>query len=236
MRTVLHVSRVGFVGGAERVLLTLAAGLPRHGYQMALVCPEGPLVEAAKDRGVAVWTAPLSRMQITHTARHIAGYGPALFSGARDVLAACRASQASLIHVHHPVGGLYARLAAKLCAVPLILHLHDGLPLKALYSLALRHASRSAARVISVSGAAREAFLAAEPNGDCDVIYNGVDWDFLGDFPRPASDLSREGPCIGVFGTLAARKGQDTFSARCRSRRIPSSNRAVLSRRRERGS
>ena len=47
-RRCLMVSRVGFLGGVERIALTLATGLPGLGWKAILACPDGgALAEAA---------------------------------------------------------------------------------------------------------------------------------------------------------------------------------------------
>ena len=43
---VLFVNRVGFLGGSERVLLTMATGIVRLGYVPIIVCPGGGALEA----------------------------------------------------------------------------------------------------------------------------------------------------------------------------------------------
>lgn len=51
--TVLIVNRVGFLGGAERIMLNCAAGVRQHGFRPVLACPlGGNLVAAAGELGI----------------------------------------------------------------------------------------------------------------------------------------------------------------------------------------
>ena len=74
-RRCLMLSRVGFLGGVERIALTLAENLARHGWQAILACPEdGDLAAAARSRGVALAPSPFDRMRITADPRVLARY------------------------------------------------------------------------------------------------------------------------------------------------------------------
>lgn len=211
--TVLHVSRVGFVGGAERVMLTLTAGLGRHGFEPVIACPVGGTLEKAAEAGaVAVDGVPLDRMRFSLDPRVLAAYPRAWRAGSASLMRVARERGARLIHVHHPVGSLYASEAARRLKVPLILHLHDGPPASLPYRMLLRRAARDAALVLCVSRAARSVLETA--GGDLAksrVVPNAVDPVFLQGQVSPASDVTGPGPHIGIFGVVEPRKGQDVF-------------------------
>lgn len=213
-RRVLIVNRVGHLGGVERVILNLASGLPRHGWEPILACPDGgELAEAARAQGLRVAPTPFDRMRITADPRVLLRYPLAWRQGAAAVERICRDEQVSLIHTHHPVGSLYARRAARSLGLPILLHVHESLPARPLYALALRQAARDYSRYIAVSGAGTA--LLASIGADLDrgsIIPNGIEARLLdGPPPAPAAEVTGPGPHIGVFGVIEPRKGQDVF-------------------------
>lgn len=209
-RHVLHLSRVGFIGGAERVLLTLARGLVAT-ERVSLIAPEGELLAAARALGVETLAVDFNRMKARLGPADLLAYPLALHRGRQQVRAYCAAEQVDLIHVHHPVGALYALPAARGLGLPLIVHAHDGPPVKAFYRLALGATTASVARYVCVSDAARATLDLAGIGAERSItIPNGVDWSFL-EPVQAAEAVSGPGPHIGVFAVLEPRKGQDVF-------------------------
>ena len=212
-RRVLVVNRVGYLGGVERIILTLAASLDAFGWQPVLACPDGgPLADAARQQGTAVAPCGFDRMRITPNPIVLARYPWALKQGAADILRQCRAFQPDLIHVHHPVTALYALPAARRLGIPIVLHVHETLPAKRLYALALRAVLPRVASVLCVSKAALDlaAAMGANP-AHARVVHNGVDARFLRDAsvpPPPMVQGAGAGPHVGVFGVLEPRKAQ----------------------------
>ena len=223
---ILHVSRVGYVGGAERVMLTLLEGLQSRHFKPYLACPgEGGLATAAQDRGVAVYPASLSRMRATLNLAALAAYPRAIVDGQRRILEICQRQSIALVHAHHPIGALYCRMAVKRARVPLVLHVHDGLPVAKTYSVALRFAASIADRIVCVSGAAKAAADTSGVTIPADIVANGLDPIFLS-APKqaPPPELGTPGPHIGVFAALEPRKGQHVFvqAAALVARQMPS--------------
>ena len=209
-RHVLHLNRVGFIGGAERVLLTLARGLVET-ERVSLLAPEGELLDAARAIGVEAVPFGFDRLKARLGPQQLIGYPRALWQGTRQVRDYCRRERVDLIHVHHPVGALYARAAARRLGLPLVQHLHDGPPVNPLYRLSLRATASAVAQYVCVSDAAREVLDLAGLDGRKAVtIGNGVDWSFLEPID-PTTAVSGPGPHIGVFAVLEPRKGQDVF-------------------------
>lgn len=209
---VLHISRVGFVGGVERVMLTLASSMSGR-YQPVIVCPGGDALEAeARQCGVEVAPQPINRMRIAANPLAMAHYPVSLLRTSRRIEALCRERQVDVIHAHHPISVLYARRAARSLGVPIIFHFHEAGPGKALYMLALRAAVRAATRIVCVSAAAKTFLEEAGPDPDkVSIVYNGVSQVFLDAADaRPAARLG-EGPHVATFGVLEPRKGQDVF-------------------------
>lgn len=224
---VLLVNRVAHLGGVERVILTLAAGLRRQGYDALLACPgRGDLPDAARDAGVEVLPCDFDRMRITANPLNLLGYPRAWLRGAADVARHCRERRINLLHTHHPVGTLYASRAARRLGLPLVQHVHEVLPARLPYTAALRFAGGACDRFLCVSGAGRALLESAGINPErADVVHNGVDPSFLGlGPPEPAPEVVGAGPHIGVFGVIEPRKGQHVFleTAAQLAERIPS--------------
>ena len=224
-RSVLYINRVGFLGGVERVLVTLAAGMTSRGFRPLIVCPgDGELARAALAEGIEVMPFEFDRMRISANPFVLGRYPRSSWRSARHVIRQAIQNKVSLIHVHHPVGALYALPAARWLKIPLVLHLHDAGPVKPLYALALKLAVRQADQIICVSKAALE--LASLARADPDrlhVISNGVDRRFLEVVHEPTPSVRGAGPHIGVFGVIEPRKGQDVFlrAASLLSKRFP---------------
>ncbi|MDX1541778.1 MAG: glycosyltransferase, partial [Geminicoccaceae bacterium] len=173
----LIVNRVAFTGGVERTILTLIAQLEALGFEPVLAAPpNGDLVDAARARGVEIAPCPFDRMRISADPRVLMRYPGVWRDGARAVERHCRERRIDLIHAHHPVGALYARRAVRRLGVPMILHVHETLPARRLYALAMRAVLPDAALVVCVSSAAAELALAlgASPNLTR-IVPNGVD-------------------------------------------------------------
>jgi glycosyltransferase involved in cell wall biosynthesis len=216
LRRVLIVNRVGHLGGVERVILNLAPQLPAYGYRAIVACPgEGALANAARVAGIEVAPVPFDRMRISADPRVMLRYPLLWHRGAAAVEQICRERQIDLIHVHHPVGSLYARRAARALALPVLFHVHEALPTRLLYALAARRALRDCAGTVCVSsaGTALLRHLGDDLSRNS-VVNNGLAASFLDDAPpAPAAEVTGPGPHIGVFGVIEPRKGQDVFLA-----------------------
>jgi glycosyltransferase involved in cell wall biosynthesis len=225
---VLYVNRVGFLGGVERVLITLAAGVEDFGYKPLLVCPEnGELAAAARAEGIEVSTFWFNRMRITRNPFIVGRYPIDWWRSARFILREATRIDATIIHVHHPVGALYAIPAVRKLQLPMVLHVHEGPPIKPIYALALRVAVRYADAIICVSNSAREVADSVRPNPNkVKVVHNGVDRSFLEKEHTPTPEVSGPGPHIGIFGVIEPRKGQDVFlrAAEKLSKRFPTAH------------
>ncbi len=212
-RRVLVVNRVGYLGGVERIILTLADSLDAFGWHPVLACPDdGPLAQAARAQGTVVAPCGFDRMRITPNPLVLARYPLAMKQGAADILRRCRETKPDLIHVHHPVTALYALPAAWRLRIPIVLHVHETLPAKRLYALALRAVLPRVASVLCVSKAALALATAmgADP-AQARVVHNGVDERFLHvtqATPPAMVQAAGPGPHVGVFGVLEPRKAQ----------------------------
>lgn len=213
VRRVLHVGRVGFVGGAENILLMCASGLQDMGIRAFLACPQGPLSERAQALGLTVIPLALSRMRISANPFKLAGYLRSWLTYSGELEAICRQHSIELVHVHHPVTALYCSRVVKRLGLPLVFHLHEGPPGRPLYKAALKQAARLATRIICVSAAGKELLaLAGADESRSLIIHNGVRDEFIRrsrDVQEPGDQC--RGPRIAVIGMIEKRKAQDIF-------------------------
>ncbi len=212
-RNVLLVNRVGHLGGVERIILTLADGMEEFGWHPTLACPrDGALAEAALAQGTEIAPCGFDRMRITADPRVLARYPGAWLKASRALERHCTQRAIDVLHVHHPVTALYAARASRRLGIPMVLHVHETLPARPLYAVAMRVAIRSAASMICVSAAAlRLAEALGAGAGRARVIHNGIDGRFFRDTPLAVPEPLRSagpGPHLGVFGVLEPRKAQ----------------------------
>ena len=227
---ILYLSSSGQLGGAERVLLDLAASLRRShpAWELHLAAVEpGPLVSAAHDIGVAATVLPLpqaladlgeSGASPGRVALRLAGAVLPL----RGYVAALRRHVAaitpSIVHSH----GLKTHVVSALAAgdAPLVWHLHDYVGARRVTAALLRRLSGRVAMAIANSASVAADFTAA--CGDrvpVTTVLNGVDvesllpsgpvldLDALCGLPPGAAGTVR----VGLMATFARWKGHLTF-------------------------
>lgn len=206
---VLHVARVDFLGGVERVTLTLAAA---RGAAGAIVGPGGGELErSARSLGVPFFAAPVERTRITGHVGTLLRYPTRWRAAGAAIARACEAFRPDLLHAHHPATVLQARPAARAFRLPVLFHVHEIGPAKPLYRVALAAAARSATRIVCVSGAGLDLVRGVRPpkRTAARVLHNGVDPSFEREAVEvAAADLRPGGPHVGAFGVLEPRKGQ----------------------------
>ena len=213
IKRVLHVGRVGFVGGAENILLTAASGLQAEGVSGFLACPDGPLRECADALGLVTIPLSLSRMRISTNPVKLLRYLRSWRTYSDQLVALCRRHEIDLVHVHHPVTALYCSKIVKRLGLPLVFHLHEGPPGRPLYKVALKQAARLATRIICVSAAGTELLeLVGADQGRSTIIHNGVRDEFIRRSRSfQGSDETRRGKRIALIGMIEKRKAQDVF-------------------------
>jgi glycosyltransferase involved in cell wall biosynthesis len=209
---VLTVNRVGFLGGAERVLISCAVGVQARGFRPIIACPApGALADEASRRGIDVRPSRIDRTKATLSPARWLQLLAALRTGRRQIVQLAQQERVALLHAHHPVGALYALQAARSLHIPLVLHVHEALPLPPLYALLARHVVPYCSRFVCVSEAS---CALMRHNGVSEhriqLVYNCVDEGFLAP-TRPVAELLGAGPHVGLFGVLERRKGQADF-------------------------
>ena len=177
----LQLITLSEMGGAQKVLYHLVAGLDRNRFDITVACaPGGDLVR---------WLAPLDGVrvvQVPHLCREI--------SPARDLCAfwflyrLMRREGFAIVHCHSSKAGILGRLAARLAGVRGILFTVHGWGLgdhhsrikQSFFVLAEKVAGRCSDRVVCVSRADYQKALDEKlvPPDRLAVIHNGL--------PRPA--------------------------------------------------
>ncbi len=209
---VLIINRVGFMGGVERLIVNCAIGVQQRGFCPILACPApGALADEAMRRGVEVISVRIERSKATYSPTACLRLYKALRRGRRDLTDVARQRKISLIHVHHPVGAMYALDAARSLGIPIIFHVHETLPLRPLYAILARRIIPHCSVFVCVSEASRALIRRlGAPESQIRLIYNSVDPSFLAPTRRVA-ELDGASPNIGLFGVIEPRKGQEDF-------------------------
>jgi len=202
-RRILHVCDSLQIGGAERVLVGLAAGLVARGARVTVACSAGgSLALEAERAGVDVrmlGTGPVKRRF------------DAAFAGALAQLIVNEPPD--LVHTHMYASTVAATLALQQSRIPLVVHEHSEAGWRdreARRSAAVAH--RRSAVVIAVSGAIRRRLVDVDgvTPAKVRVLHNtlprlpGRAGGVVG-LPRP------DGPLVGVVARLQPEKGVAVF-------------------------
>lgn len=168
MRIALVLTSLG-MGGAERLVVSLAERLEARGHAVLLMTLMGRLAEEWPTR------LPVVRLGMTKTP---VGVGAALLRGRR----ALRGFRPDVVHSHTKHANLAARLLHLSGAAPCVLStLHNVREGGAARMLLYRATDGCAAHTTAVSTAAAEAYLrarAVRPE-KCSVLTNAIDTDAL---------------------------------------------------------
>jgi glycosyltransferase involved in cell wall biosynthesis len=210
--SILIVNRVGFIGGAERVLLNAGRLARENGFKVVLACPApSALAGAAIEHGITVEPVAIDRTKATLSPSLLARQVLRLAAGRKRIAELVRSSGFDMIHVHHPVAALYVTKAAQDTGTPVLMHVHETLPVSIPYRYLARMVYPRCRHFVGVSEKSCEMVRAFGGHPDAvSLIYNGVGSGFLRDL-EPVPELSGAGPHIGIFGVIEPRKGQDHF-------------------------
>jgi glycosyltransferase involved in cell wall biosynthesis len=201
-RRILYVSDSLHMGGAERVLIGLAAGLVARGARVTVACSVGgSLAVEAERAGVEVRVL-----------------GSSLVKRRLDAAFACALTQLivneppDLVHTHMYASTVAATLALQQSRIPLVVHEHseaDWRDSEARYNAA--KAYRRSAVVIAVSTAIRHRLVDVDgvPSAKIHVLHSALPRlpgrAAAGGLPRP------NGPLVGVVARLQPEKGVAVF-------------------------
>lgn len=216
---IMHVITRFILGGAQENTLYTVEGLMRSGrHDVMLVTgpaigPEGELLERAKRSGV-------NTVVLRHLRRAIHPWHDPLALGALCRL--IKRHRPDVVHTHSSKAGILARLAARLCRVPIVVHTVHGLPFHPFqndlvnwtYILLERWCARYTDRIITVADAMTTQALAVRIGRpeQYRTIYSGLEVDtFLTDYDRRAVreryELAADDLVVGKVARLSDLKG-----------------------------
>lgn len=210
---VLILNRVSFIGGLERYILVAMEQLTKRGYRPFLACPgEGALPDAARAMGLNVLPCEFSRMKTTKSPAQLLRYALSVWAESGKVEDLCRRHDIRILHIHSPVGALYAARAVRKLGLPMVMHFHEAGAPKWSYKLASRFAARVSSHFLCVSEACRSMVRQMGlPMDRTRIIYNGINPTILNSHPQPVPEVTGPGPHIGVVGAVWPLKGQHIF-------------------------
>ena len=200
MRILELINRLG-LGGAERMLATLAFALQDRGHSVHIIClrefADAPVPrESFEAAGVSLWEL-----------KKTDGFS---FSVLRSIADYCRSEEISVIHAHTHQVNHYAVGAALLAGVPVVVNTIHGISAlnmqwwaKGLFRASCMLTDRVVGVCDEVKVAAQERL--ALPASKTEVIYNGIQpHEYLSIAPRRADGRF----VFGTAGRLAAVKNQ----------------------------
>lgn len=233
---IIFINPVGFIGGAERVLLTLLVALRSAEPELQLyliVGTKGPLIQAVQNLGISVQLLKLPDSLNQLGDSRLSGQSPwikkvqlllqsvtalpALLRYRRQLSLTIRDLRPDLVHSNGIKTHLLMALAAPK-SVPVIWHIHDFYGVRPLITKALRWASNRATKGIAISQAVANDAKMALPQLPIQVIYNAVDPQVFSPSPlsttlEPENLAARGNDSIriGLVATYARWKGHDVF-------------------------
>lgn len=201
MPNLLFVSYSGLFGGAERTLIDCTGAL--DGDHM-LACPDGPLLEQARARGLRVLAIPERSLRLRGGLGDRARAAARVAAHARELAALGRDLNPDLVAVWGMRSAIAAALALR---TPFALSLPDFLPGR-FVGTTVRAAAARASVVMVCSQAVAEDLDPRGRLGDrLRVVYPGVD---TSAFDGPAAPADpRSPPEVIVLGALADWKRPD---------------------------
>jgi N-acetylglucosaminyl-diphospho-decaprenol L-rhamnosyltransferase len=144
----LAVSYSGLLGGAERVLLDIATGLPERPL---IACPPGPLADAARAGGLGVFALRERSLELRRSPRDRVAMPLRLAGQAAEVRALVRAQRPDALLAWGMRAGLVARIAYPRGDGPPLLFQHVDLLPGPQIARAVRAAARRAELVVACS-------------------------------------------------------------------------------------
>lgn len=174
----LFLTHSGVLGGAERSLLDLAGAWPAERRLMVLA--EGPMVHAARGRGIPVEVEPLGALAAMKRESGAPGLGALADVARLASKVAALAKPMEVIHANSQKAFVVAAAAGLLARRPVVWHLRDILTTAHFSASNIRAsvmlANARASAVIANSGATAGAFIDAGGKPELvHVVHNGID-------------------------------------------------------------
>lgn len=208
---VLHIQKVGGIGGSERHLLDLLPSLRTNGIDGAFLVLD--------TEGAEAFVAELAARAIPHERVAIGGdLSPAL---PRRIASVIRSFQPDLVHTHLIHADLYGQVAARLTGTPAVSSVHSVHRFYTRFpsNVAMRMAGRLARRRIVISRCVERFLLEHHltPAERLRVVHYGIDarrW-AVGDperaGERAAAGLEGTDFVLGIAGRMVPFKGHDVL-------------------------
>jgi glycosyltransferase involved in cell wall biosynthesis len=212
---ILHVSSAGRIGGAERSLLQLLAGLDPDRYESHVALPgPGPLEQELRSLGVPVHCAPLVRLRRTAWPGRLAAQAVRTAASAICLARLAVRLDVRLIHAQDTSALPAAGPAARLAGVPCLWHVRDlrpGAPLTRLLAPLCDGA-------VCVSRAVRDATGLAGVGRPVWTVPNAIAADAFAGLARPGEarrelGLPPQTPVALVAAQMVPWKGHRRFLA-----------------------
>jgi glycosyltransferase involved in cell wall biosynthesis len=215
--TILQISRVDFFGGVERMIVNIIQANGDETFRSIIALPgDGELAAVARSFQIDTATMPIARGRAPKSPMELVGTLSQFLSGRNAIWRFARDRAIGLIHTHHPVTAFQAIKAARRGGIPLLLHVHETLPVPASYALAMKRVLKHVDHFVCVSRKSHELVESyGVPAHKISLVYNGLD-DAAFRPHAPAGDINGPGPHIGIFGVIEPRKGHDVFLQACR--------------------
>lgn len=194
------------LGGAERVVISLAKGLDKTKFNPIICClnEKGQFASELEQAGIKV------------IALH--KKGPLDLSIIGKIRRVIRENKIDVVHTHLWGANLWGRIAAKKAKVPVIIvtEHNEDVWKKAHHFMLDRWLSKRTDAIIAVSKAVKEFYVRRGiPGSKIQVIYNGVGasgkW---GQVPSSRSKITSAGSvpiCLAIIGRLVRQKGHGYF-------------------------
>ncbi|MGI9148876.1 MAG: glycosyltransferase family 4 protein [Chloroflexota bacterium] len=197
---VLEVVAIARVGGMERYVRNLIAGLPEHRFRASCLAPyESMYTDELRALGCPVWITAMRDDPYWHAIQWATGL--------------IRAQQVGVVHAHLPSAHALAALAGRLAGIPIVATVH-GMEVAAL-DLAI--AQTAGTHLVTVCQRAYGHALAlGVPAGQVSHIPNGVDTDVFTQNGsraelRTSLGVPAEVPLVGWVGRLRPEKAPQAF-------------------------
>lgn len=203
--TILFCHEVSVIGGAERVTLSIIRQVSPD-YQPVLLCPPGPLQDAARHAGATVvtvnWFQPDKRSPLN------------TFLHKRQLISILKRWQPVCVHAGDILAVRAISAACLTLAVPCVVHVHFPYETSFVYWVFKRKTAVntfiycSQELMDNIGGY----LTSLVPGARNQLIHNGIDIEkFSPSAPAAHNESANEVVHIGIIGNLQQRKGHDDF-------------------------
>ena len=210
MTRILHVDHSTVLGGAERSVLELARAQRMRGDDVLVaVGRSGPFASALEDADVPVrllgWRRRYTDIPNQASYLDLATGSAATLDAAMKLRRAVREVRPSIVQAHTRKAQLVSSLAQPGIGVPLVWHLRDDVPSRAVLRRVLRLGMARASHAVALSEWLAEHYRTEgllPRSGRIDIVPSGIDPSPLSGIGTPWLDGQRQ-PVIGFIGQFA---------------------------------